>query len=304
MRIPPGLAALTILIWATSYLAGALGVAAAPPFLVTTVRFALAAVLMAGIAAVTRARWPRGRLLAHVAVSGLLFQGVQFVGVYGGMRAGVPAGVTALVIGLNPVVIAGLAAVVLRERIGRARVVGLVVGVAAVVAALGGRVAETGIDAGIGLTLLGLVGVSAGAVYQQRFCQGVDVKAASAVQLVAATPLVGVLALVEPGTVTEPLQAALAVLWLVVFASAAGGTLFLEVVRRGGAARAGTLFSAVPSVTALVSWPVLGETPSVGAVVGLVLGAVACVLGTRTPKAAEPAPGTHQMAVQEQPTRA
>ncbi|MCP2258991.1 EamA-like transporter family protein [Streptoalloteichus tenebrarius] len=80
--------------------------------------------------------------------------------------------------------------------------------------------------------------------------------------------------------------------------------MFLEVVRWGGAARAGTLFSAVPSVTAVISWLVLGETPTVGAVVRLVLGAVVCALGTRTPKGTEPDCGTHQMAVQEQPTRA
>src|SRR4051812_7928665 len=132
MRTSWGLVVLTILVWATGYPAGSLAVAAAAPLLFTTVRFAAAAGVMALIVWQTRARWPRGRLLAHTAVVGVLTQAVHFTGVYSGMHAGVPAAVSALVIGLNPVVTALLAALTLGERLTWMRLAGLGLGVLAV----------------------------------------------------------------------------------------------------------------------------------------------------------------------------
>ena len=287
MRISLPVVVSTVLVWASGYPAGALGVAAAPPLLLTATRFALAALVMTLIALAGRAVWPRGRQLAHVAVTGLLLQAIQFCGVYGGLHAGVPAAVSAPVIALNPVLTAVLAAGLLRERIGRARLAGLGLGVAAVISALGDRVAASGrVDAGTALTVLGLVGFSAGGVYQQRFCQQVDIRSATAVQFVVSAPVVAALALFEPGRVTNPAQAGAVVLWLVLINSAAGSALFLSAVRRSGAASATTVFSLVPPVTAVISWPVLGQVPSLGAVIGVILGALACALGTRASSSA------------------
>ncbi|WP_020670328.1 DMT family transporter [Amycolatopsis nigrescens] len=282
MRISLPIAVATVLVWATGYPAGAFGVATMSPFLLTTFRFGLAAVVLTVFALAARARFPRGRLLWHTAVAGVLGQAVQFCGLYGGLHAGVPPAVSALVIGLNPVLTALLASVALRERISGARLAGLALGVLAVFAALGGRVlAAGGIDAGTGLTLLGLAGLAASGVYQQRFCRAVDVRAGAAVQLAVATPAAAVLALLEHGGVTDWPRSWLVLGWLVLVNSALGAVLYLTAVRQGGAAKASMLFSVIPSVTALISWPLMGTAPDPGVLVGLALGAVACLLGTR-----------------------
>ncbi|MFB9907222.1 DMT family transporter [Allokutzneria oryzae] len=282
MRIPAPVAIGTVLIWTSGYLLGALAVDVVPPYLLTTVRLTLGALLMGAIALVTGARRPRGRLLLHVCVAGVLTQAVQFAGVYGGLQAGVPAAVTALVMALNPVLTAVMVTGLLGERVGRKQVVGLVLGVLSVVAVLGERVLEVGLDAGSLLTLLGLFGFAVGGIYQQRFCSGADVRAASTVQMAVSAPVVGVLALFEDGTVTDWTGAGLIALWLVLVNALLGTSLYLEAVRRGGARRASSLFSVVPAVTAIAAWPVLGELPSLGALAGLGLGAAACVLGTST----------------------
>jgi drug/metabolite transporter (DMT)-like permease len=276
------LGGLTVLVWAIGYPVGALGVAAASPFLLMTLRFALAAVVMALIALVTGAHWPRGRLLAHTAVAGVLVQAVQFGGVYGGLHAGVPAAVASLVIALNPVLTTLLATFMLRERLTWTRSLGLVLGVLAVLAALGDRVLASGFgDAGTMLTLLGLIGFAVGGIYQQRFCREVDVRSGVAVQLAATTPVIGVMAVVESGSVTHWGQAGLVLGWIVVVNSVLGGSLYLALVRRVGAVRTTVLFSVVPPVTGVLAWPMLGQVPSVGVITGIGLGVMACVLGTR-----------------------
>ena len=280
MRIPVPIAAGVVFVWTSGYLLGALAVGVVPPYLLTTVRLTLGAVLMGVIALVTRAHWPRGRVLLHVCVAGVLTQAVQFAGVYGGLQAGVPAAVTALVMALNPVLTAVLVTGLLGERVGGKQLVGLALGVLSVIAVLGERVAEVGLDAGSLLTLLGLFGFAVGGIYQQRFCTGVDVRAASTVQMAVSAPVVGVLALFEDGTVADWTGAGLIALWLVLINALFGTAVYMEAVRRGGARRASSLFSVVPAMTAIAAWPVLGELPSLGAVAGLVAGAAACVLGT------------------------
>ncbi|MGP4018209.1 DMT family transporter [Saccharopolyspora sp. 5N708] len=280
--IPLSLAAPIVFIWASGFPTGALGVAAAPPFLLTTVRLTLAALVLAVIALCSRANWPNGKLLGHTAIAGILTYGMQFGGCYGGLSAGVPASVTALVIAMNPVLTAALAACLLRERLSRIRLVGLGLGVLAVVVTLGDQVlAEGTLNPGIFLTMLGLLGFSAGGLYQQRCCAGVDVRTGGAVQSAAAALAVGVAALLEHGHVTHWAQATAVLLWLVLAGSVVGTACYLRAVAVGGASRASALFSAVPPVSALLAWPLLGEIPSIGAVLGIALGAVACVLGTR-----------------------
>ncbi|MBQ0927179.1 DMT family transporter [Saccharopolyspora endophytica] len=281
--IPLSLAAPIVFFWASGYPTGALGVAAAPPFLLTAVRLALAAAVLTVIALVRRAVWPTGGSLGHSAAAGLLTHAMQFGGCYGGMAAGVHASVTALVISMNPVLTAALAAVLLRERLSRWRLLGLALGVLAVLVTLGGQVAAEGEwNPAILLTLIGLLGFSAGGLYQQRYCGGIDLRSGAAVQTAAAALVIGVIALFEHGHVTHWAQAGISVLWLVITGSVLGVSCYLRAVAVGGAARASALFSAVPPLTAVLAWPLLGETPSVAVVLGIALATTACVLGTRT----------------------
>ncbi|WP_344683707.1 DMT family transporter [Saccharopolyspora taberi] len=287
--LPIGLAAGVVFASASGYPVGSLGVAAASPFLLTAVRIAVAAAILAAIAVATHARWPKGRLLVHCMVVGILGQCVHFAGLYAGLAAGVPAAVSALVFGLHPVVTAALTAGLLGERFRWPRVLGLCLGIAAVVIALAGRLIAAGtLDAGSLLTLIGLLGLAGSAVYQQRFCAGVDLRAASAVQLSTAVPPLVVLAVLERGTVTDWSTAALVVLWLVVVNSIAGTSFILHSVARAGAARTSTVFCLVPAAAALMAWPVAGQIPSAGAIAGLVLGFFATLLGVgyfqRTPQ--------------------
>jgi drug/metabolite transporter (DMT)-like permease len=208
----------------------------------------------------------------------------QFSGVYLGLRLGVPASVTVLIISCAPVLTAVVAARVLRVRIGLEQVAGLALGVAAVPAALWDRLGSFG--SGAVFTLPGLPAFVAGGVYQQKFCRDTDFRSANAVQHAVSAPVVGLLlALIEYAGATDWRQ-----FWpttfLVLVNSMDGASLFLVGIRTGGAAAMTTLSSVVPPVTALIAWPLPGQVPTAGVVAGLVLGSGARRLGTATPKSA------------------
>ena len=192
-----------------------------------------------------------------------------------------PASVTALIISCTPVLTAVVAAWVFSVRIGLKQVAGLALGVLAVVAALWGRLGSFG--AGAVFTVIGMLGFVAGGVYQQKFVRDTDFRTGNAVQHAVSLPVVGLLALTEDAGVTDWRQFWVTVAFLVLVNSMGGASLFLVGVRTGGAAAMTTLSSVVPSVTAFIAWPLLGQTPTAGVVAGLVLGFAACWLGTSTP---------------------
>ena len=245
-------------------------------------RFGLAAAILSGWALLARVTWPSGRPLVHVLASGLLAQGLLFTCMYLALEHGAPAVLGAVIISMNPVVTALLAAAFLNEGLTWTRVGALVLGVLAVLAACAGRlVMAGGVDAAILLLVVALFGVAAGGVYQQRFCRGVDFRVTAALQNVACVGPVVVLAVLTPWTVTDPWKAAGAVAAVVLLNATLCMTLYVRAVNNYGAAAVAMLFAVIPAVAGLLSWLVLGQRPDVGIAVGLVVGAAACWLNAR-----------------------
>jgi len=138
-RMPLSTASTVTLTYAIGYPIGALAVAEMTPMAVLVLRFGLAALILAAWAMLARAAWPRGAQFGHVIVAGLLIQAVQFCCLYEALLLGASAVLCAVVIAMNPVMTAILATMFLREPLGRLRIIALVLGVVAVLAACARR---------------------------------------------------------------------------------------------------------------------------------------------------------------------
>ena len=266
-------------LYALGYPIGALAVSVMSPMAVLVFRFGLAAAILAGWAMMAKVTWPTGRTLIHVLISGLLAQGLLFTCLYVALLHGAPAVLGAVIISMNPVVTAVLAALFLGESLTLMRVGALVLGVLAVLAACAGRLMMVGgVDAVVLLLLVSLFSVAAGGVYQQKFCRGVDFRATAALQNAVCVAPVVVLAALMPLTVTNPWKAAGAVAAVVLLNATLCMTMYVRAVNDYGAAAVAMLFAVIPAVAGLLSWLILGQRPDIGIVVGLVVGAVACSL--------------------------
>jgi drug/metabolite transporter (DMT)-like permease len=268
--------------YALGYPVGALAVSVMSPMAVLVFRFGLAAVILATWAKLVRVSWPTGRTLAHVLISGLLAQGLLFTCLYVALMHGAPAVLGAVIISMNPVVTAVLAAMFLGETLTRTRIAALALGVVAVLASCAGRlIAVGGVDAAVLLILVSLVSVAAGGVYQQKFCSDVDFRATAALQNAACILPVVALAAAMPWTVTDPWKAAGAVAAVVLLNAVLSMTLYVRGINEYGAAAVAMLFAVIPAVAGVLAWVMLGERPDIGIAVGLVVGAVACALNAK-----------------------
>ncbi|MEU5302663.1 DMT family transporter [Streptomyces noursei] len=274
---------LLVIVWSSGFISGKLGLRHSAPYTFATLRFAIAGSVLLAVALVRRDAWPGWRQLGHLAVAGVLVQGVQFSSVYVGMELGVPSGLAALIIALYPLTASSLAVPVLRERVTRGQSLGLVLGLGGVALAVSENLhLDGGYLAGLGFLVLALLGVSAGTVYQKRFCGGMEPVTGNAVQLLAAAVATVLPALfVEGFEVTFATAYWPALLWAAVVNSIVGVGLLYALLQRHGTGQVSSLFYLVPMVTAALAALLLDQRLGPLMLGGLVMATAGTLLAHR-----------------------
>jgi drug/metabolite transporter (DMT)-like permease len=262
-----------VLLWSSGYVVGAVALESADPFPVLAARFVLAALLAVPLA-LRGGRW-RGAPLGRLAVIGLLLQVVQFGCVYGGLSLGVPAALSALVIlGLSPLATTGLSIVTGAERSDPRLWAGLAIGVAGVAISLAPELGTAEVGAGVGLTVLGMVGLVGGTVLQKRWVGLADPSVSVAVQSVAAALALLPMAAIFGGRFDVGPQLILSLAWVAWGMGVLSLNVFVGVLRRHPASTAAALLLLVPPVTAIASVPALGQALHPASLVGMAVAMV------------------------------
>ena len=260
------------------------GLPHAEPFTFLFVRFAIVAVLMALVSLATGAPWPANWGAAgHLALTGVLIHGVTFMGLFSALAHGVPSGVMALIMGLQPLLTAVAAGPFLGETITARQWLGLVLGFAGVVVVIADRLDPTGADgAGIALAFVAVAGFTAGTLYQKRHGGAMRLRSGHAIQFAAATLLTGAFSLAfETGVIRWTGEFVLGLAWLVVVLSLGAVSLLYLMLRRGQASKVVSLFYLVPPFTALFGFTLFGETLGPLALAGMAVSIFGVALVTR-----------------------
>jgi len=264
--------ALFVVLWSTGFIAAKYGLPYAPPFSFLLVRFALVAALMTGVALATHATWPSRRDIGHLAVVASLVHGAYLGGVFISIKAGMAAGTSAMLVGLQPLLTVLLARAWLGEQVMSRQWLGLALGLLGVFLVVRHKVSFSGDAAGLLPSAVALVGISIGTLYQKRHCAHIDLRSGAVVQFTVCTLLFVPLAfLLEPEAIRWTGAFVFALLWSVVVLSVGAISLLYWLLRHGGAAGVARLFYLVPPVTAMMAYLLFGETLDALAIAGMVL---------------------------------
>ena len=265
-----------VVVWGSGFVASRLALEHAAPFTYIGVRYALA-FAVALFAFGVRARWPRSASAwGHVAVAGLLSHAGYLGGSHYAQRWGLSAGVTALVLALQPLLTAVIVSRWLHERLSTLQAVGVGVGLAGVALVVGERAVAGGATAAsLVAIVLALLCVTAGTLYQRQFCADSDLRAAVCIHF-AATALVmlplGVA--VEGFAIAWNAAVAGALAYHVVLGSIGAYSILHVLMRHGQATGVTSLLYLTPPVAALVEWAVYRVPPTATMWLGM---AIACV---------------------------
>ena len=271
-----GMAAYFVLIWGAGFVATRIALQDAAPFTYIGVRYALA-FMVAMLAFGLRARWPTARAeWLHAAVAGLLSHAGYLGGSHYAQRWGLSAGVTALVLALQPLLTAVIVSGWLHERLSRRQMLGVAVGLAGVVLVVARRLEGDGIGWPSLLAVAwALACVTAGTLYQRQFCARIDLRAAVCIHFAATAVVMVPLGLfVEGFAIDWGGRIALTLLYHVVAASIGAFSILHLLLRHGQATGVTSLLYLTPPVAALAEWGFFGVPPTATVWLGM---AVACI---------------------------
>ncbi|MBB5051646.1 drug/metabolite transporter (DMT)-like permease [Afipia massiliensis] len=282
--------AVFVVLWSTGFIGTKYVLAGAEPLTYLAVRMVLAVLLMGVIAAIYRAKWPNRIDVMHSAISGLLVHGFYLGGTAVAIFHSVPAGLSALIPGLQPILTSTLANRWLGERVTPLQWTGLLMGLAGTLIVLHGRSLSG--DAGWGwlATCVALISITLGTLYQKRYCSHIDWRSGNFIQFVSAGLLFALGAwLFETRVIVWNHEFVFGLLWLVVVLSVGSIGLLYWLIRHSAATQVASLFYLVPGVTAIMAYVLFDERLDMLSIAGMVICAAAVLLVNRSTTAARKA---------------
>lgn len=261
-----------ILIWSTGFIIARYGMPYSEPMTFLFLRFAGVVLCMIPVVLWLKPAWPNGRQMLHIAVAGALFQFCYLGGVWVAVKQGMPAGLAALIVGLQPILTAILASLV-SERVTARQWLGLLLGLVGVALVLFAKIRIDGLTwACIAFAFGGMVSITLGTLYQKRFCPSFDLRTGSVIQFTTSALLcLAMMLLFETRDIQWTIPMVGALLWGILPISIGAMSLWFILLRRGDATKVSSMMYLTPPTTALMAWILFDEPLSTPILLGTLI---------------------------------
>ena len=251
---------LFILIWSTGFIIARYGMPHAEPLTFLAIRFFGVILILLPCILWFKAPWPSKSQIVHLAIAGVLIQFGYLAGVWIAIRHGMPVGLTALIVGLQPILTAVFVSL-LAEKITRSQWQGLFLGLFGVFLVLYAQINIAGVNAQtIFFNITGLLSITVGTIYQKKYCAQFDLRTGSLIQFMTSLGLATIGAfLFETREVEWVLELIGALVWGIVGISIGAMSLLFILIRRGNATKVSSLMYLTPPTTAIMGWILFNE---------------------------------------------
>lgn len=263
-----------MLVWGSGFLATKVGLQYAAPFTFLALRYLFGLLCLAAIVLVWRPRWPESpQALAHLLVAGLLMHAIQLGGSHYTQYLGLSAGITALILSVQPLLTAVIASRWMSERLAPAQWGGVFLGLAGILLVVWHKIDIRDLSAGsLAAVLIGLAGVTAGTLYQRAFCPRADLWSGAFLQFAVSLAVLAPLAFaLEGARVTWTWQLLASIAFLVLLASILGVNALHTLMRRGQATRVTSLIYLTPIFAVVLELWMFGVMPTGLSIAGIVV---------------------------------
>lgn len=268
-----------VILWSTGFIVAKFGLPYAPPLTFLMLRFAGVSLVLLPLMLLMRAPWPVGRV-GDIALAGVLLHAGYIGGVWCAIKLGMPAGLAALIAGMQPVLTA-FAAPMIGEQVRPRQWVGLMFGLGGVALVVSNKISLIGLSySSIALCIMGLLSITAGTLYQKHRCAHFDLRTGTLIQYIASAAVMLPLAiyfehadLVLSGVQWTPRFIG-ALLWAIFVLSIGAVFLLFALIRKSAATSVTSLLYLTPPTTALMAWAMFGEVFSMTGMAGMVMAVI------------------------------
>ncbi|NHZ32374.1 DMT family transporter [Massilia sp. CCM 8692] len=271
-----------VLLWSTGFIVAKFGLPYAPPLTFLLLRCAAVLVVLLPIVLIWKAPWPKGSI-GHIAVAGLLLQAGYLGGVWCAIKLGMPAGVTALIVGMQPILTAACAPLI-GETVRPRQWLGLLFGLTGVALVVYAKITLVGLSPlAIGFCVLALLSITAGTMYQKHFCPRFDLRTGTVIQFASTVAVLLPVAILFEGldwslsSITWTPRFIGAWMWSVFALSIGAIFLLFQLIRRSDATQVTSLLYLTPPTTAVMAWLMFGEAFSWLGVAGMLVAVIGVV---------------------------
>ena len=274
-----GMPMLFVLIWSTGFIVAKFGLPYAPVMTFLLLRYLCVLLILVAALLLVRAPWPQGQVM-HIAIAGVLVQAGYLSGVWSAIKLGMPAGLAALIVGLQPLLTA-FGARFIGEPVRARQWLGLILGLAGVGLVVSNKLTATGSSViNVSLCSFALLSITAGTLYQKRFCPRFDLRSGAVIQFTASALITLPFAItlenltLDFDSVQWTADFIGALCWSVFALSIGAIFLLFALIRKNAATQVSSLMYLTPPLTALIAWLLFGETLSMTGALGMLLAVV------------------------------
>ena len=280
-----------VLLWSTGFVGAKYILPYAEPFVFLTIRYASAAIILVLIAKALREPLiiTRDQIQQSVLV-GVFLQVIYIGGVFYAVSLGLPAGVTAVIVSLQPVLVSVLAFKILNEGLSFRKISGLILGLVGVLFLLLPKIFQGNFNlefpkVGILSSVLALIGTTTGYLLQKRGGSEIPFLPGTAVQFATATLLFALAGIFfEDWTIKVNLEFILALSWIVLALSIGSIFLLFYLLKHDSASSVSSLYYLVPPLTAVQAFFLFDERFTLIGLFGMALAAIGTLLVTSSKK--------------------
>jgi drug/metabolite transporter (DMT)-like permease len=266
-----------VIVWGSGFLATKTGIQYAAPFTFLSIRFAVGVAFLVPIVLLLKPRWPSTLAeWGHIIAAGLLMHAIHLSGSHYAQYLGMSAGVAAIILAAQPLLTAIIAARWLGEQPSQRQWMGVAIGLGGVAMVVWHKINIAAVGAGsLAAVAIGLAALTAGTLYQRKFCAQADLRSSALIQFIACLFVTTPLSFfVEGAKVQWSWPLTFAILFLVIFASILAVNALHTLMRRGEATRVSGMLYLPPIVAVALEWPLFGVVPTALSIIGI---AVTCV---------------------------
>ena len=274
---------LFVFFWSSAFVSGQIIVQSASPFASLSFRFMIVALGFIVFAKIFNEKiFVKKSLIYQSAVTGILFHGFYLGGVFFSYSVGLSATLSALIVGLQPVLTNILSGPILKEKVTFTQWIGILLGLIGTIFVIGLDVGKSIPILGIIASIVALIGATTATIWQKKFTNKLSLSVNNFYQAVAAAIfLLFASLLFEISYINFTMSFILSMGWQIIMVSFGAFTILMYLIKMGSASKTSNLFFLVPPTTAVMAWFVLGEELYRNDLIGLMIASIGVFIATR-----------------------
>jgi len=282
-RLAPWIAPIFVFLWSTGFIIARYSMPYAEPMTIIFIRFGSVVLCMLPVVLIWKAPWPNRSQIIHIAIAGALLQAGYVGGVWAAVKEGMSAGLTALIVGLQPILTAWFAAWI-AEKVTPKQWFGLILGLLGVGLVVWAKLSLTGMShLSLVFILVALLSITMGTLYQKKYCAQFDLRTGSVIQFAASAMIcLPLMFLFETREIIWAPELILSLIWAVLALSIGAISLLFVMIRNGEATRVTSLMYLTPPTTAIMAWLLFNEPITWTIILGIAITMSAVILVNRT----------------------